>query len=142
MDLWNDRVKKRDVVYHLGDVAANKWALAKVKKLPGIKQLVLGNHDKLSLKAYLEVFNNVMAFKEWDNILLTHFPIDLCSVRPRYRGNFHGHLHDAGIMPVSEFHVCICPDVIGTMGPVSIDEFIQDMRGFGPRYVKGETKCR
>ena len=58
LDLWRDRVKKRDVVYLLGDVAANKASLAKFKGLPGLKQthLILGNHDKLALSNYQEIF--------------------------------------------------------------------------------------
>lgn len=46
---WNAVVNPDDVVYHLGDVALGPWVNwdAVLKRLNGMKVLVIGNHDRL-----------------------------------------------------------------------------------------------
>ena len=125
--LWKERVKKRDVVYLMGDIAAHKNALARYRELGGhgLKQthLILGNHDKLALPNYQELFCSVRMFAEWKGILLTHFPIHPASVRPRYRGNLFGHQHGQASANWAGGQ-CICPEQLGDFGPVPIESVI------------------
>ncbi len=51
--LWNDRVRKSDVVYHLGDFALKSTAERCAEifgRLNGVKHLIVGNHDKLKVR--------------------------------------------------------------------------------------------
>jgi calcineurin-like phosphoesterase family protein len=46
-DRWDERVRKEDQVWVLGDLAVSKPdnALLELRGLPGVKHLVAGNHD-------------------------------------------------------------------------------------------------
>lgn len=77
---WRERVAPHDIVYVLGDVAWNKRSLMQMRNWPGIKKLVLGNHDQLSMSTYLEIFRSVRAYREltddWGyDWLLAHVPV-------------------------------------------------------------------
>ena len=52
IDTWNKTVKKKDIVYILGDFsfANTEWTKKILGKLNGMKFLILGNHDKSSEK--------------------------------------------------------------------------------------------
>lgn len=43
---WNELVKPRDIVYHLGDFAMGKNPEEYIKRLHGKIRLIRGNHDK------------------------------------------------------------------------------------------------
>lgn len=126
--LWRARVKKQDVVYCLGDMAFNHRGLEILRNLPGRKKLIMGNHDRLAMKDYLEVFVKISAYEEWGGCVLSHIPLYLGSILPRFRGNIHGHLHSK--VMESLHHCCICPEQLGDMGPVQIDAFLERMNGF------------
>ena len=130
--LWRERVRKQNVVYVLGDVAFNRVALERIRNLPGKKKLILGNHDKLDMKAYLEVFVKVSAYDSFDGVVLSHIPLNQCSILPRYRGNVHGHLHGRGDGP-SRYHLNICPEVMGDFGPLTWQKIAPLMNVFVSR---------
>lgn len=86
---WDKRVRDGDEVWVLGDIAMNGWKdrLAWFWHRPGIKHLVLGNHDRahpLHRNAhghqshYLSVFETVQtaASLRGGKVLLSHFPYD------------------------------------------------------------------
>lgn len=94
VDRWNMVVKPQDHVYHLGDVAMHKEALATVKRCAGHKRLIFGNHDIYDVKYYREVgFEKFFGTRRLDNIIFSHYPI-----HPRSIGkadlNAHGHTHN------------------------------------------------
>ncbi len=88
-------ITKRDKLFILGDVAFGPRALQRVKDVPGVKALVLGNHDRLNAKRYLEpgLFNDLHGSFRYDAFLLTHVPSSVADGY-RWRGNLHGHIHD------------------------------------------------
>jgi len=90
-DLWTDTVHKRDLVINLGDTGK----LDLLKKLPGRKKILLGNHDKLHAKEYLEVFEDIIGPIKYKSFWLSHFPIH----RDEFFGKkvLHGHSHSKGI---------------------------------------------
>lgn len=87
-------VKKRDVLYCLGDMAFDMRGLEKLHEIPCRKILVRGNHDTLTTEQYLTVFDEVEGCVKYKNYWLTHIPIHQSEL---YRGkNIHGHCHRGG----------------------------------------------
>lgn len=96
---WNDTVRPKDVVIHLGDVALNRRGLKPLSLLNGQKFLVRGNHDIFRDEEYLEYFQNIYSCHVVDNLLLTHIPVHPNSLR-KYTANVHGHLHQRSVMKI------------------------------------------
>jgi calcineurin-like phosphoesterase family protein len=86
---WNAVVKPKDTVWHLGDVLFGK-NFKVLEHLNGIKNLVLGNHDRYPIEEY---FNRVVGCVEIRRCILTHLPVHPSQLNRRYRLNIHGHLH-------------------------------------------------
>jgi calcineurin-like phosphoesterase family protein len=102
MDTWNSRVKKRDIVWVLGDLAVTANRMKSVfPRLLGIKHLVLGNHDKFSAEAYREAGfrHKIGAAIRLDEFILTHVPVHPSQLEYRWTGNIHGHIHQPGKYP-------------------------------------------
>lgn len=111
---WDRRIRDDDEVWVLGDVALNGWAerMQWFANRPGIKHLVLGNHDRahpinrnahVHLRTYARVFDSVQTAARMKGLLLSHFPYDgdrgedrHTQWRLRDEGVplVHGHLHD------------------------------------------------
>lgn len=105
---WNSVVKPDDLVYHLGDVSfQNKANLAIVDRLNGKKKLVLGNHDRHPMPEYLKCFDQVHMFYELPDLVLTHYPMHIGTVRERYNVNVHGHIHEKDINSGNYFNVSV-----------------------------------
>ncbi len=101
-DLWTDTIKKRDVIYILGDIGYN---LAPIKKLPGNKKLLLGNHDTLHAAKYLEYFDDIIGPVSYKRHWLNHFP----PVESELYGKpvIHGHTHSQGVNDPRYINVCV-----------------------------------
>lgn len=118
---WVENVTKKDSVWILGDLASSnpKPALELLRKLPGTKHLVAGNHDPVHplhtdahrhFRKYLDVFSSVqMAASRLignRNVALSHFPYSGDGLDREDRYNqwrlrdegqwlLHGHVHKA-----------------------------------------------
>lgn len=99
---WNENVQPTDEVYILGDVFFHKMtdAMNIIKRLNGIKHLILGNHDKVIAKnqALMMMFDHIHPELYHTNIdgvevAMSHYP--LLSWKNASRGAFmlHGHCH-------------------------------------------------
>lgn len=119
-DRWNNTVKKKDTILHLGDLTLGTFAEAKkhTENLQGRKFIILGNHDIHSeswynrLKfavipsiLYTYIDENYRSFP----ILLTHEPV---LALPLGWYNIHGHTHNTN--PVTQktltrrhFNTCV-----------------------------------
>lgn len=89
-------VRPKDHVYFLGDVSFDLEAVSLIKKLPGIKHLILGNHclEKnrgVSLTDLQEVYSEIYGFKRFKEFWLSHAPIHPEELRGKI--NIHGHVH-------------------------------------------------
>lgn len=93
VDQWNSAVKPHDHVWHLGDVALNKKAIATVGRCNGRKRLIRGNHDIFEMKDYAPFFEKFHGTYVIDKIVCTHIPINL-ECMGRYIANVHGHIHE------------------------------------------------
>jgi len=101
-DHWNETVKKRDVVFVLGDLGYN---LEPIAKLPGHKRVLLGNHDELHIYDYLEYFDNVIGNIRYKNHWLCHIPMHETELYGR--SVIHGHTHSSGIADPRYINVCV-----------------------------------
>jgi calcineurin-like phosphoesterase family protein len=91
IDDWNKWVTKRDLVYVMGDSCFSPEYLDDIRKLPGRKILIKGNHDKLTTTEYLTVFDEVHGIIKYKEFWLSHAPIHPLELRGKY--NIHGHVH-------------------------------------------------
>lgn len=89
---WNEIVKPKDKVYHLGDVVINRKALKTLALLNGDKVLIKGNHDNFHLDEYMPYFRDIRAYHVMDKMILSHIPVHPES-KGRFAANIHGHLH-------------------------------------------------
>jgi calcineurin-like phosphoesterase family protein len=93
---WNNTVKKHDTVWHLGDVLFGEKSFETLRRLNGIKKLVMGNHDKYPTQKYLEHFNAVYGLVKLRDCVLSHCPVHPAQLY-RFKGNLHGHLHSKSV---------------------------------------------
>lgn len=124
MDRWAETVKPGDHVYHLGDVAMKKEFLPMVKKLPGQKRLVLGNHDREQIKHYQAAgFQKIFGSRVFEGLVATHVPIHPLSLGSRFIGNVHGHIHRQPAFGPRYKNVSV--EVIGYT-PIALDDVIAE----------------
>lgn len=97
---WRACIKPEDHVYCLGDLTMSRENhmaadfVTLFKSLPGHKRLILGNHDHLKMKWYIEAgFQKIRASNLVDGLLLTHYPVHPSSISFKVKGNVHGHTH-------------------------------------------------
>lgn len=110
IDTWNKTVRKKDIVYILGDFSFASSETIKKKILPrlnGRKFLILGNHDKSSekLEGYFEQITQIkeVTFKktiypfieeqEGFRVFMCHYPMVSWNGKPYGVVNLHGHCH-------------------------------------------------
>lgn len=126
---WNNVVRPKDKVYHLGDVVINRRAFKTLEKLNGEKVLIKGNHDIFRLEEYTPYFKDIRAFGVLDGFCLSHIPIHPDSLS-RWKGNVHGHLHSNRVMMdetyaldgvIDHRYLCVSVEHIN-FTPISLDE--------------------
>lgn len=93
IDKWNNTVAPSDFVFHLGDFCMGKHWLPIAKRLHGKKKLILGNHDTYASNAYLIYFDKLYGVLKWNGCVLTHMPVHMRQLGPRWALNVHGHMH-------------------------------------------------
>jgi calcineurin-like phosphoesterase family protein len=119
---WNAVVKKKDTVWHLGDVLFGADAFLLLRELNGIKKLVMGNHDQYPTSKYLEHFTKVVAGYEHGGCLLTHIPVHESQLFARYKANIHGHLHHKQVGDPR--YICVSVEQTG-LAPVLLTDVIR-----------------
>lgn len=127
---FNERVKKNDTVYILGDIAHRTPVIEAnnlIRKLNGKKILCKGNHDKRydpslfeGIYDFLEITVNGM------NLSFMHYPM-MSWPKSRYGSiHLHGHLHSKGDYNLQQKAEGILRYDVGVDGnhfcPVSIEE--------------------
>lgn len=133
IELWNDRVKPGDRVYHLGDVVINRRCLKTLSRLNGNSVLVKGNHDIFRINEYLEYFDDVRAYIVKNGIIMSHIPIHPNQLE-RFGCNVHGHSHSNRVLldngQIDPRYWCACVEQIG-FAPIHWDEMIQKIKDQG-----------
>lgn len=103
---WNEVVKPKDKVYHLGDVVINRRAFKTLERLNGDKVLIKGNHDIFKLSDYTPYFRDIRGYHVMDKCILSHIPVHR-SQSIRFRNNIHGHLHSNNLDDNWYFNVSV-----------------------------------
>ncbi len=84
---WNEKVKKEDLVIHLGDFAFKGRAKEFREQLNGTILLIEGNHDSKTNEGFIKVQGNLII----GNKIFSHRPLERI---PKGFFNIHGHIHD------------------------------------------------
>ncbi len=101
---WNRVVGPKDKVEVLGDVIIGRTQRHTLGRLNGKKRLRMGNHDifvKHNNRDYAEYFEEITAYKVFDDLICSHIPLHPESVKERWKANVHGHLHTGRVMKFS-----------------------------------------
>ena len=101
-------VKKRDIVWFLGDMLLSTEYLEQFRALPGDKRLILGNHctERVPFEEILKSFNKVYGLVSYKRAWLSHAPMHPDELRGKI--NIHGHTHYHCIN--DERYVNVCPE--------------------------------
>jgi len=122
---WNSRVRHRDLVWVLGDVAWSKSDLEWLALCNGRKRLVMGNHDAegrgISIDDYLPYFESIHGCIKKYGVVMTHVPIHVESLEFRWAHNVHGHIHHKEQNIKDTRYINVNVDVREGM-PISLDE--------------------
>lgn len=104
MARWNERVKRGDRVYHLGDISFGHYAYTQMimQGLRGQIHIIKGNHDNdAMLKKLTNDVKGIQSVERYreikigaQKVVLFHFPI--LDWNMRYRGSWHLHGHTHG----------------------------------------------
>ncbi len=121
---WNEAVRPKDKVYHLGDVVINRRALPIMERCNGDKVLIKGNHDIFRLVEYARYFRDIRAYHVLDRFTMSHIPVHPGSLG-RFWANVHGHLHSGNVMLPDNTrdlrYLCVCVEQTGYR-PISLEE--------------------
>lgn len=137
---WNAVVKPHSIVWHLGDVAfmpykhfKNTW-----RRLNGIKNLVLGNHDNMIIDNREELlqeklFNSIQNYAELrlrglPMIVLFHYGQRVWN--KSHHGSIHLYGHSHGSLPPFGKSVDAgvdCKEITPEYRPITLDEVLAYM---------------
>lgn len=117
---WNNTVNKNDTIWHLGDVLFGKDSFETLKRLKGVKKLVMGNHDHYPIELYLEHFNSVHSSVKLRNALFSHIPVHPNQLL-RFPANIHGHMHSKELN--SPYYACVSVEHT-ELAPVLLDKIM------------------
>lgn len=139
LGLWLKLVRENDTILHLGDVTMSagrevqKYWLAVIKRLPGRKYLLLGNHDKQPAHVYEEYggFTVIPEFVQ-ARVAFTHRPISNLWPAEQLTNwvvNVHGHTHSNVPTPehdgilFDKMYVNVCVEHTN-LGPVQVGNLL------------------
>lgn len=92
---WNSKVQQNDTIYHLGDFAMGSDAQSILDRLSGTKHLIIGNHEKQSVK--LKGWASVDHYKELrfdkQHIVLCHYAMRVWNRSHHGSWMLYGHSH-------------------------------------------------
>lgn len=91
-DNWQKLITKRDKVIVLGDACFTPESVDIFKKLNGLKDIILGNHDCFKNVDYSKAFQNIKGSCSYKDAWLSHIPIHPGSFRKK-QFNIHAHTH-------------------------------------------------
>jgi len=131
LNKWNKRVSKRDKVYFLGDLCIPSQKYKEIiPLLNGYKVMVMGNHDVLSHKRYLEAgFEEVSRYPIilFGIYILSHAPAELCDDSPFV--NIHGHSHSTRNHDTKHFNISVEMHDYTPVKMAEIENYFAEMKG-------------
>lgn len=124
VERWNDVVRHKDTVWHLGDVSFSK-DISILGRLNGRKMLVMGNHDTHPAEEYLKYFDKLIGAVRMHGYIFTHIPVHTREIASRFKGNIHGHLH-AQAMDDHRYR-CVSVEQCPNLAPMLLDQVMAEM---------------
>jgi len=77
-------------------------------QLNGHKRLILGNHDKLPMRDYIQYFDKIYeSYQPIREVVFTHRPIMLGDHHEKIKFNVHGHTHANLVNDKRYINVCV-----------------------------------
>jgi len=139
---WNERVGKKDLVFHLGDFAmgSKKRVEEYAQRLNGQKSIVLGNHDDWPTRWWMEhgfVWASRFPIIYQDFIILSHAQQFLDPNSTFF--NVHGHVHVALPHRPNRQYMNVSVDVTDFY-PVSLEYVLGEIKKEGGTPSKEERK--
>lgn len=135
---WKNKVKMQDSVYILGDVGSPRHCLEIIrfmKKLPGKKILITGNHDLKNLEhgVFRSVFSEIHIYQrikdKGRDVVLFHYPIEEWERYWAGAYHIHGHTHlSEGHIEFLERRYNASVEENGYT-PMTLDELIEKRKG-------------
>lgn len=122
VERWNSVVRKKDTVWHLGDVYFGKDAHRILGALNGYKRLVLGNHDAKHETILATYFQRMYGCAQYGGCILTHIPVHSYQLEKRYKKNIHGHMHSKKLN--DDRYVCVSVEHIN-LTPILLNQVIE-----------------
>lgn len=124
---WNKKVKNGDTVWFLGDFAMfnkKEYIQPIVKRLNGIKNIVMGNHDTKSPQFYRdcgfnEAYDHPVILKDF--FILSHEPMFITENMPYF--NIYGHVHNHSAFQDKTENSCCVSCCRWNYEPIRIEEF-------------------
>ena len=136
---WNEKVKKGDMVYVLGDfgfMRKKEETTSFLKKLKGRKILIIGNHDDRRVLG-AEGWDWVGPYKklkeEGREIILFHYPIRSWEGRGHGAIHLHGHTHNS--IELAEGRMDVGVDA-NKMTPFSLQDIFTELDARERRYAQ------
>ena len=136
---WNKKVRKNDDVYIIGDVCF-KGAEKYLKQLNGRKHLIIGNHDKNTIKdkEACKHFVSMAYYKKIHEngrtIILCHYPIAEWDGFFRDSYHIYGHIHNnknASYQFMKQYENALNAGcMINNYEPVTLEELIENNKLF------------
>jgi len=128
---WNARVRKQDVVYHVGDFSFLPFDRTKpiFDRLNGEKHLILGNHDRLNMMRNLG-WASISQYKEikvqGQSIVLLHYAMKVWNKSHHGAWHLYGHSHNSLPDDPTSLSIDVGVDAHG-YAPISFDGVKQIM---------------
>jgi calcineurin-like phosphoesterase family protein len=119
---WNDTVRPKDIIWHLGDFAFGRSNVELAGRLNGRKRLIMGNHDVYNNSVYMAYFEKLFGVTYWKRCVLSHIPVHVGNLGSRALLNVHGHLHSNVVK--TDVIYCVPGKIFGEI------EFIKDINYF------------
>lgn len=147
IERWNNKVKKDDIVYVLGDVANENPNTIKIyEQLNGHKHLIVGNHDHILLDAIKvsQTFESICFIKMIEDnerkVCLCHYPLMDWMEFNRKGYLIYGHVHNKtsnnshAYYQIKEYfkdkHAFNCGVDVNDFTPMTLDELIARKENF------------
>ncbi len=128
---WNNKVRKQDIVYHIGDFAFLTPEKAKTifDRLNGEKHLVMGNHDRYDVMKRLG-WASISQYKEikvnGQSIVLLHYAMKVWNKSHHGSWHLYGHSHNSLPDDPTSLSIDVGVDA-HSYAPISFDEVKQIM---------------
>lgn len=132
---WNKKVKKDDVVFHLGNFAWDPLIAEKVaKKLNGHIYFILSNDDAPVLSILnkcdnIDVLDNQIIIMPKNDVVLSHYPLQMWPGQDTGTIHIHGHAvysHLTDLVNEKRVNACVDHWDFSPIKLSTIKEFIND----------------